>query len=178
VENNATVNFSVDFAILTAIEVERRAVCAEFGLGDKDRVKRNGRVYWRGKLPLGDGKAYEIVVAQPAEMGQVEATALATEVAQLWTPRAALMVGIAASTKPNEVQLGDVVVGRSVYYYEHGKVTAEGTRPQPEMIPADSDLLKHYAGLASWDGAVLVPRPDGTTRGPSVLQGSSRPATR
>jgi len=161
----------IDFAILTALEVERRAVCAAFGLTDQDRIKRNGRVYWRGKLPIGDGAAYDLVIAQPAEMGQTEAAALATEVALVWRPWVVLMVGIAASTKPDEVKLGDVVVGRSVYYYEHGKITAEGIQPQPEMIPADANLLKHYTGLAGWNGAVLAPRPDGTDTGPRVFLG-------
>lgn len=161
----------IDFAILTAIAVERRAVCSAFGITDKDRVKRRGRVYWRGKCHTESGLTYEIVIAQPAEMGQVEATALATEVAHIWNPRAAILVGIAASTKPDEVKPGDVVVGRSIYYYEHGKVTEKGTAPQPEMIPADANFLKHYAGMADWDGVVPVPRPDGANAAPSVFQG-------
>lgn len=162
----------IDFAILTAIEVERRAVCAAFGLTDKDRVKKDGRVYWRGRLTLPDGQTYEIVVAQPVDMGQVEAALLAAEVIRHWSPSAALLVGIAASTDPDKVRLGDVVVGKSVWYYEHGKVTEEGTKPQPEMLLADSGLLKHLVGLPDWDGSVLAARPDGTSERPKAHQGA------
>ena len=70
----------IDFAILTAIEVERRAVCTAFGFGKEHRIKKNGRWYWRGQLPLANGSRYELVVAQPADMGQVEATALTKDV--------------------------------------------------------------------------------------------------
>lgn len=150
----------IDVAILTAIEVEREAVCAAFGLGENDRVKKGDRWYWRGRLLLNDKEFYEIVVAQPVKMGQTDAAILATEVARYWNPTAALLVGIAASTKPDEVKLGDVVVGESVYYYEHSKITPAGTKQQPEMILADAGLLKHLTGLRSWDGAVPEQRPD------------------
>lgn len=155
----------IDFAILTALQVEREAVCHAFGLTDNDRDKREGRWYWRGRLPLPSGGAYEIVVAQAIQMGQAEATTLATNVADEWKPAAALLVGIAASTNPEKVKLGDVIVGDRVYYYEHGKRTDDGTLPQPEMIQADAELIKHYSGLAAWDGIVHVHRPqDGASK--------------
>jgi nucleoside phosphorylase len=161
----------IDFAILTAIEVERKAVCAALGLGKSHRVKKEGRIYWRGRLALGDGDAYEIVVAQPTDMGQVEAAVLANDVIRVWKPAAALLVGIAATTDPKKVKLGDVVVGRSIWYYEHGKVTPDGKKPQPEMMPADARLLQHLAGLAEWDHQIMAPRPDGTNATPKLHQG-------
>lgn len=153
---------AIDLAILTAIEVERKAVCAAFGLTKDHRVKKGGRWYWRGQLPLADGSVYEIVVGQPADMGQVEAAALTKDVLRDWKPSAALLVGIAATTDPSKVKLGDVVVGKSVWYYEHGKVTPKGTKPQPEMMQADAGLLQHFTGMDDWDGTVAVERPDGT----------------
>jgi nucleoside phosphorylase len=160
-----------DVAILTAIEVERKAVCAAFGLGDGHRVKRGGRWYWRGALPLPGDASYTIVVAQPADMGQIEATALTKDVLRDFHPRAALLVGIAATTDPKKVRLGDVVVGKSVWYYEQGKVTEHGTRPQPDMMPADAGLLQSFTGLPDWDGRVLVERPGGGDDRPRVHQG-------
>lgn len=162
----------VDFAILTALEVERRAVCTAFGLRDTDRMKKeDGRFYWRGRLAVRDGEVYQLVVAQPIDMGNVDAALLAADVLRQWSPRAALFVGIAASTDPDKISLGDVVVAQSVWYYEHGKVTLAGNRPQPEMIQADSGLLKHLVGLADWEGDVIVPRPDRTQAKPKVSKG-------
>jgi nucleoside phosphorylase len=161
---------AIDVAILTAIEVERRAVCAVFGLTDEHRAKRGSRVYWRGRLLLKGGSAYEIVVAQPGDIGQVEAALLANDVIQHWTPAAAVLVGIAAAAA-KDVKLGDVVVARSVYYFEHGKVTPNGVRPQPEMIPADPDLLNHVVAVPSWAGAVGAERPDGGNHGSTLHVG-------
>ncbi|KYF89165.1 hypothetical protein BE20_18855 [Sorangium cellulosum] len=161
----------IDFAILTAIDLERQAVCAAFGLTNEHRVRKEGSTYWRGTLPLKDGQHYGILVAQQRDMGQVEAALLATDVIKHWQPSAALLVGIGTTTKPDEVKLGDVVVGRSVYYYEHGKVTAEGTKLQPEIIPADASLLAHFVGSADWDGAVPVERPDDPEGKPKIHYG-------
>ena len=164
-------NAPIDFAILTAIQVERKAVCAALGFGSDQRVKRGGRVYWRGFLPLPDGSSYQLVVAQPSDMGQVEATSLTKDVLHEWKPAAAILVGIAASTNPTKVKLGDIVVGKSVWYYEHGKVTPNGTEPQADMIQSDAELLKHFTGLADWDGEVEAERPDGSENRPKIHAG-------
>jgi nucleoside phosphorylase len=161
----------VDVAILTAIEIERKAVCEAFGLGKEHRVQKGERYYWRGQLPRPDGSVHEVVVAQPIGKGQVEATALTMDVLWYWNPRTALFVGIAASTDPKNVKLGDVVVGNCVWYYEAGKVTPQGTKPQPETVLPDAGLLKQYTGMNDWDGNVGVERPDGTATIPSVHQG-------
>ena len=64
----------IDFAIITAIQVEREAVCKVFGLSE--RVSKGSRVYWRGKIPLKNNKEYEIVVAQSPDMANVAAALL------------------------------------------------------------------------------------------------------
>ena len=65
------VKAQIDFAIITAIEIERRAVCLALQMTDEDRVHRETRTYWRKRLPLKkdkDGEFYEIVVAQSPDM--------------------------------------------------------------------------------------------------------------
>lgn len=165
------VDEAVDVAILTAIEIERKAACEVFGLSDANRAKKGGRWYWKGHLSLNDGSVLRIVVAQPADMGQVEATALTKDVLHEWKPRMALLVGIAASTDPEKVKLGDIVIGKSVWYYEAGKVTSSGTLPQPEMMPADSGLLHHFTGISAWNEDLRAERPDGSEGRPVVHQG-------
>jgi len=161
----------VDIAILTAIEIGRKAVCAAFGLGSDHRVQKSERYYWRGQLTRPDGSVYEVVVAQPIGQGQVEATALTMDVLRDWNPPTALFVGIAASADPKNVKLGDVVVGNCIWYYERGKVTPQGTKPQPETVLPDAGLLKQFTGMNDWDGNVGIERPDGTATIPRVHQG-------
>ena len=69
------------------------------------------------------------------------------------------------------MKLGDVVVGKSVWYYEHGKVTPTGIKPQPEVMQADSGFLQHFTGMNGWNGKVGVKRPDDSESKPKVHQG-------
>jgi nucleoside phosphorylase len=151
----------VDFVILTAIDVELRAVKAAFGLTARDRIRRGTRVYWRGKVPLDNGEFYSIVVGQTADVANADAALATAEMLREWSPSAALLVGIAASTTPTKVKLGDVVIGSDVYYYERSKVTRKRSLPEPKSIPADPTLLNNMRSM-DWDGAVDAARPDGT----------------
>ena len=108
----------IDFAIVTAVEIERDAVCKAFKLTHKHRVRKGSRVYWRGRLALKGGEHYEIVVAQPPDMAQVDAAILTNDLIHHWDPAALLMVGIAGAasngSKDDDEALGDLVVGRDV----------------------------------------------------------------
>ena len=63
----------IDFAIITAIEVERRAVCQAFGMGDEDRDRESARTYWKTQLDLGNRQFYELVVTQLPDAASVDA---------------------------------------------------------------------------------------------------------
>jgi len=69
-------------------------------------------------------------------MANLDAALLASDALHHWRPNGALLVGIAAAASEEE-QFGDVVVGRDVYYYERKKLTADGSKPEPQMFPAD-----------------------------------------
>lgn len=149
----------VDFVILTAIDVELRAVRTAFGLTAQDRVKMGARVYWRGKVSLQSGEFYNIVVAQGSDMANTDAALTTSDMLHHWSPGAALLVGVAATTAPGKIKLGDIVVGSDVYYYERGKVTRKRTIPEPKSIPADLTLWNNMRST-EWDGKVDAPRPD------------------
>jgi nucleoside phosphorylase len=165
----------IDFAFITAIEGERKAVCDAFKLTNKDRVRRDARIYWRGRLPLPDGEYYEIVVAQPLDMAQVDAAILTNDIIHHWDPGALLLVGVAGAasdgTKKGEAGLGDLVVARDVYYYERGKVTAEGKEPDPTMYRADAMLWNNIISLPPMKERIPVARPDGQQTRPTVHHG-------
>lgn len=148
-----------DFAVVCALEVEREAVCRAFQLKDRDRELRGQRRYWRGRLRVGS-KTFGVVVTQLPEMANVYAGIRTSAVLQYWEPQALLLVGIAAAALESQ-RLGDVVVGRSVYYYELGKVSPDGPLPQLDMIHADPTLYDAAITARKWPGLVRVPRPDG-----------------
>lgn len=164
----------IDFAIITAIKIERVAVLKAFEIDEaKDRVREGSRTYWRKRLSLNDGKFYEIVVAQSLDMASVNAAILTNDTLHHWKPAAILMVGIAATAKSSPKQhLGDLVIGKEIYYYEMGKVTAKGKLPEPKQIPVDATLLDRVQALPNSDFLVLVERPDGSTKHPMVEIGA------
>ncbi len=161
----------VDFAIVTAIETERKAVCAALQLTDLDRIHKESRVYWHKALELKDGEFYQIVVAQPPDMAGVDAALLVSDIIHHWHPAAILLVGIAAGVNRTEQAFGDLVIGRDVYYYERGKLTPDGKRPEPIMYRADATLLNHVQAAPDWVPPTGLARPDGTQTIPQRLYG-------
>ncbi|MBD2207651.1 DEAD/DEAH box helicase family protein [Calothrix sp. FACHB-1219] len=160
----------IDFAIITAIETEREAVCEAFQITPENRVKEGSRVYWRKRIELQNGDYYEIVVAQSPDMANVDVALLASDTIHHWHPAAMLMVGIAAAAT-QEQGLGDIVVGNAVYYYERGKITPDGLKPEPYQYPVDPTLWSRIISLPKWNGIISVLRPDDTDTIPKIHPG-------
>ncbi|PSB23152.1 hypothetical protein C7B61_16175 [filamentous cyanobacterium CCP1] len=160
----------IDFAIVTAIKTERLAVLNAFEIDVKqDRERKDSRTYWRKRLLLQDGKFYEIVVAQSLDMANVNAAILANDMLHHWKPAAVLMVGIAAAAKPEPKQrIGNLVVGKEVYYYGTSKVTVNGELPEPKYVPVDPTLLDRVQALPSSDFSILVDHPDSNGIRPEI----------
>lgn len=166
--------FKVDFVLITAIELERQAICRAFGMGDKDRVDKSGRTYWKTQLDLGDRQFYQIVVTQLPDAAGVDAALAANTAINDWQPEVVLMVGIAGAAREN-IQLGDLVLGKEVYYYERGKDSLTGRLPEPKQYPANATLWNKVITmgdekLARWKSSLPL-RPDGTDACPDIRQG-------
>ena len=161
----------IDFAIITAIKTERLAILNAFEIDETmDRIRKGSHTYWYKRLNLKDGKFYEIIVAQSLDMANVNAAILTNDALHHWQPATVLMVGIAAAAK-SEQHLGNLVIGKEVYYYETGRVTAEGKLPEPKSVPVDATLLDRVQALPESDFSILVERPDGTNTRPKVEPG-------
>jgi nucleoside phosphorylase len=160
----------VDFAIVTAIETERKAVCEAFQMGDADRVRKGVRTYWRKQLALSNNQFYEIVVTQLPDVASVDAALAVKAAIDDWHPGAVLMVGIAGAARES-VQPGDVVLGQEVAYYERGKETPIDSLPEPKQYPADATLWDRVISVALWGAPIPVQRPDGTETRPAIHRG-------
>jgi nucleoside phosphorylase len=160
----------IDFVIITAIEIERRAICKALGLTDKNRVKKESYVYWQGRFNLPDGEFYEIVVAQLLDMANVDAALLTSNTIHHWNPESMLMVGIAGAASEEE-KSGDLILGNDVYYYERGKETPSGNKSEIYMYPSDKTLWGRIITLPKWTARISVKRPDGAKKRPKIYQG-------
>lgn len=157
----------IDFAIITALRIERESVCKAFGLTSVEcRVKKGSRDYWRGRVSLGDNKYYEIVVAQAIDMANIDAALLTNDAIHHWQPGAILLVGISAGVSEEEA-LGDLIVGSFIYYYERGKQVPGGIAPECYMLPSDQTLLSRINSLPRWRGIKVK----GKMFRPNIFQG-------
>ncbi|MBR0900267.1 5'-methylthioadenosine/S-adenosylhomocysteine nucleosidase [Bradyrhizobium tropiciagri] len=109
--------------IVTALEVETRAVLRHLGKYDVETVSGTG--FFKGQF---EGWDIAVVEAGPGNAG---AAAIAVRALGHYKPHVALFVGVAGGVK--DVAIGDVVVATKVYGYESGKDTAKGFQPRPDV---------------------------------------------
>ena len=155
---------SSDFAIVTALQSEHAAILRHFPGLEKVVVGDNSRTYYRGiVLADDDATAYRVVVTLLPSMGNVQSAAATAELIHDWNPRYVVMCGIAGGLRKEHQQLGDIVIGTSVIYYELSKVESTGQEVRPVSYPADSLLIDralHMHNGTTWRTRLPV-RPDG-----------------
>jgi nucleoside phosphorylase len=166
----------VDFAIITALPVEREAVVRRLTDSQKTQFDDEPLTFYTGTVSIpGEARPYTVVVTQLLEMGIIDSAIAATRVINRWHPRNVLMVGIAGGLK-GKAMLGDVLVSQYAYYYEPGKVTPDGIETRGRQFTSDLMLYgrsQHYEA-AEWKGEIHSPRPDATAEAaelPSVRFG-------
>ncbi|HEX6899067.1 MAG TPA: SAVED domain-containing protein [Thermoanaerobaculia bacterium] len=155
-------NGPIDFAIITALRVERTAVLSRIDPG-YETVKEDNEplTYVHGHISVpSSGERYTVVVVMLLGMGNDEAAVATTRVIQRWKPSHVLMVGIAAGVH-GKVDLGDVVVAESCYYYELAKRTPSGEQRRPQQFPTDRLLYGRAQAYeaSEWKGEIGIERP-------------------
>ena len=90
--------------ILTALEVETRAVLRQ--LGDQTNETISGTGFFRGQF-----EGWDVAIAEVGS-GNVSAAAVAVRALEHYKPNVALFVGVAGGVK--DVKIGDVVVATKV----------------------------------------------------------------
>lgn len=151
----------VDFAIVTALRIERDAVLRR--ISDIRRVQEDTEplTFYHGQIMIPvSSERYTVVVIMLLGMGNDEAAIATTRVIQRWQPANVLMVGIAGGV-PGKVGLGDVVVAESSYYYELAKRTPKGEQRRPQHFMCDRLLYGRALAYeaAEWKGDIGVARP-------------------
>jgi nucleoside phosphorylase len=160
----------VDIALVAAIPLEIASILRYFPTLEKVTLGPDSRTYYYGIVLADDGKTqYRIVATLLLGMGNVEAATGTASLIHDWNPRYIIMCGIAGGLKPNNQQLGDVVVSTEVIYYELGKLLDTGIERRLVSYRADTLLLDramHMHAMPTWR-ARLPPRPDGKSYSPT-----------
>lgn len=118
--------------IVTALDLETRAVLRHLGDDWREEVLRSGTVCYRGTF-----EGWDVMVVE-AGAGNLRAATTAFEAITHYQPDLALFVGIGGGIK--DVGLTDVVVASKVYNYEFGKDTAGGLLVRPELNQVAHEL--------------------------------------
>jgi nucleoside phosphorylase len=165
----------VDFAIITALEIEAKAVVSRLQNRTVERFEdRDIRTYHCGTIPIeGTNYAYRVVVVLLPNMGELPAANATTDAVVRWNPQFVLMVGIAAGipSPKDDRELGDVVVADQVIGYEHAKITEKGYEYREREYPASTLLLDRVRNFwdTSWTEYIVAPRPVNARRNVSKL---------
>lgn len=155
---------AVDVTILTALRKEADAFLRHLPSHEKANAK--DQTWYKATLSTEQGSTYNIRLVSMAAMGNISAAIATHQAIGVWNPSQIILGGIAGGVKRgSDRQLGDVVIGEQVVYYEYGKQTPAGTtrryqvyRPAHGLVHAARDL-----DTSKWALSIEIPRPDGTT---------------
>jgi nucleoside phosphorylase len=153
----------VDFAIVTALKVERDAVLRRLDTYDQIQVEGDPHTYYYGYVSIpGTGERYTIVVVMLLGQGNEEASATTRGLTIRWQPQSVIMVGIAGGVL-RKVKLGDVVVADFVYYFGASKLKPEPEADERRSRHFLSDRMLYGRALAyeasEWKGEIGEERP-------------------
>lgn len=130
-----------DVLVVTALTEEYEAVLVELGYGEWQAPSV------RATVTDDDGEEWLIRVVNMDEMGSV-GSALKTRDAILRTKAFhVVLVGICAGV-PGDVELEDVVIPKTVIYYESAKIASTGERRGDHSLECDSEIVRRAASYA------------------------------
>lgn len=160
--STAEASTSVDFAIVTALQIERDAIRDRPDGLEVIQEPDSPYTYYLGKVALPAlEESYRVVVMMLSDPGNVEAAIGATIAMNRWHPENVIMLGIAGGIAKAGVKKGDVVVARHVHYYEPSKITPAGEQRRADQYFCDRQLWGRAQAYdaADWRENVQVTPP-------------------
>lgn len=143
--------YEYDFAIITAVDVEMRAVRALDFEWQEYQIPFDQDTYYIAEKEI-ENHQVKVVLARAKNMGMTAAATVTTKVISWFKPRYVSMIGITGG-REGEVQLGDVILAKTSWDYGSGKWKQEEANeyaflPDPNFITISSGLqslfLKNY----------------------------------
>lgn len=117
IQENLTYDY--DVAIITAVEVESKAIKKLYNSWETIELKNDPVTYYKKEVIINE-KKIKIVTAQQREMGIAAASNLTTKLLYHFKPKHIIMAGIAAGIGENK-NYGDIIAAEIVWNYSNGK---------------------------------------------------------
>lgn len=140
------VSENLTLAIFVALDMEREVVVKHFGL--KNQLPSN---VWQGER-----NGLQIALFSSGEMGRVAGAIHTMRFLAKHRPKMLLVAGIAGGFRQEKVNLGDVIVAKSVADLASRKIRQNKTRPLPEFRPKEfvaDQRLPDFLQSGSFDRA-------------------------
>ena len=170
----------VDVAFITVLPEEYEAVLRYLTRNRLAPFTNGAPTSYPSRLGEISSETYEMpyrtVLTYLGEAGPVNAADATRETLDRWQPRYVVLVGIAGGFAQDGLQKGDVVVSRTIWNYEYGKVEEE-FQPRPDgTFQADAALVNAAAILdvefPEWWRGMKVEAPSGEPHRPAIKVGA------
>lgn len=120
IDSQKTTIPTIDYAIITAVDVEFEAAHNLFDNWESLCVENDPMIYETATLTI-DESSKRILLAKLPEMGMTSASCITTKIIKTFSPSQIYMVGICGGVK-GEVELEDLVVSSISWDYGSGKI--------------------------------------------------------
>lgn len=140
----------IDFAIITIIEEEYKAVLKRFPTNDTIKGRRD---YALSYLDLGDNEKYCIAIVRCPEPGSGEAQKVTTDLIEDLDPEWLVVCGIAGAIPSNDYSLGDVIIATRLQDFRIQAVDeSKGLEPSGFGAPMHESIRRFVPNIKSREG--------------------------
>jgi nucleoside phosphorylase len=158
----------IDLMILTALDEELNAVLEVLRNASNwyGETRRFGPTTYLYRLPATTHDQrrieYTVVVASDYQMGGERMAQFAAKMFRDWSPRAAILTGIAAAADTDDAKVGDVVVASQVFSYSNIAVIGDrlvfrkgGFQTSSKLRRAANDIRAPLTRYRNWQRACI-----------------------
>ena len=139
----------MDIGIITIVAEELAAVTDYFKENKTFSEKRGtqtSRTYYFGKIKDKDGKELNVSTTQTIEQGNRSVIAAYNALAEEFNPNIIVLLGIGGSIH-KDLNIGDVAICESTYYYDKRAETSEGTKHRLDPFKMNAwtkEIIRKY----------------------------------
>lgn len=141
-----------DVAIITALNVEfeqLKEVCKLEHIKSDDTL-----VFYAGTLNTMKSNNIKIIACCINDMGMQSASAVASKIIALYSPKHLFMTGICAGLESAGVKLGNIIIAKQVWDYESGKISdipsgGYSFKPDMKCIPTVQSIITRLSDFAN-----------------------------
>lgn len=131
-----------DVLYITALEDEFEHLLNVYSIDNSEYTKKNGLSFISFTYEVNKTKNVRIVLTKPCGKGLTPTAATVTQAIIEFRPVLVLMTGVCATPK-GKADFGDILMFKSVYLHDEGKITPDGRQPNivPITIPRKSETV-------------------------------------